>query len=266
LQLWGDSFLNDAHSGIDTQAVFAQLTASSFKNQTAGYAGILALIKHGTVTLHKSGYPISLLKAAVNVDALPEPVKNFAWIIGPKPIIGKFRPGNPSGLWDYAPISSGLLVKSIGQLQYDKVETLSVSPNWRYRIDWILGSSSGSDPERKADPTKIDIPPDASKRTDALQSYLAMSSDHSSYTDKWGAGKEIVGVNTMGEIRFAFSGAIKQIQHILWWRLEAAKGNKPLQLFPLTTYSIPMNFTGDRTSDPSSAELITEPTFSGLST
>lgn len=264
LQIWGNVFLDDPHAGVNTKVVFGQLTASSFKNQADGFSGVLALLRRGTLTLHNSGYPISILSAAANVEALPQPVHYFVWIIGSTSIIGRFRPGTPSGLWDYAPSSNGLFVRSLEQLHNDHVETLTLSPSWKYRIDWILGASTDTDPRRIATPSRITVPPSSSARSQALQDYLAMTRGHDSYTRDWGTGKEIVGVNNFGEIRFIFSGSNMMINHIMWWRMDAITGNLPLNLFPLTTFCIPMNFAGDSTSVPDSPQPITEPTYNGL--
>lgn len=261
-QVWGsNNFLNDSLSGVTTNALFAQLTASSFRNQTAGYSGVFALIKNGTLTLHNSGYQISVLAAAIGVEALPRPSLNFAWIIGSNPTVGRFRPGILSGLWDYGPVASGLLLRSKEQLEDDHLEIITVNPNWRYRIDWILGASTGTDPRRMATPNRITVPPSPGSRAVALQNYLAMTRDHGSYTRDWGTGKEIVGVNTLGEIRFSFSGTNKQINHIMWWRMNPISGSSPLQLFPLTTFTIPVNFSGDKNHD---SQPYSQPTFNGL--
>lgn len=264
LQIWGNVFLDDTHAGVNTKVVFGQLTASSFKNQTFGFSGAPALITKGTLTLHNSGYPISVPYAAANVEALPQPVHNFVWIIGSTSIIGRFRPGTPSGLWHYSPTSNGLLVRSLEQLHDDHVETLTLCPSWKYRIDWILGASTGTDPRRMATPSRISVPPSSGARSQALQDYLAIARGHGSYTRDWGSGKEIVGVNNFGEIRFIFSGSNKGINHIMWWRMDPIIGSLPLNLFPLTTFFIPMNFVGDSTSVPDSPQPITEPTYNGL--
>lgn len=254
-QIWGNTFLNDSHPNTQSEVVFAQLTASSFKNQTFGRTGVLAVFQNGTLTLHNGGYPISITAAARNVNALPTPQQEFVWLIGNTTVVGKFRPGTPSGLWDYGPVQNGLLVRSKSQLQNDHVESISLTPNWRYRTDWILGQNSGN-PRRTSGPTALNGIP---SRAD----YLRVSGNHRDYMSTWGNGKEIVGVNNLGEIRFSFNGSQKSIRHIIWWRLEPRSGSDSLQIFPLTTYTIPMNFTGDRTTDPSHLP-ITQPTYNGL--
>ncbi len=267
-QIWGDKFMNDQHPDITTDAVIAQLTASSFKNETSGFAGVFALFKNGTHTLHTAGYPLSLAKGAIRKSGLPEPSINFVWMVDPShQTIGKFKPYRTPDTYDYAPYAkNGLVVKSNKELVDDKVEILTLHPNWRYRIDWILGASTGTHPRRKAKPSRVTIPPSSNKRKLAMQNYLAMADDHRSYTKDWGAGKEIVGTNNLGEIRFNFAGEKKAINQILWWRLNPDKGNAPLQLFPLTTFTIPMNHHGDKNKYTSDVPPIPldPPTYNGL--
>ena len=207
------------------------------------------------MTLHNGGYPISITAAARNVNALPTPQQEFVWLISNTTVVGKFRPGTPSGLWNYGPVQNGLLVRSKSQLQNDHVESISLMPNWRYRTDWILGQNSG-DPTRISGPTPLTGIP-------SRDDYLRLSTNHRDYSSIWGNGKEMVGVNNLGEIRFSFNGSRKSLQHLLWWRLEPRSGSGPLQIFPLTTYIIPMNFSGDRTSDPANHPIII-PTYNGL--
>lgn len=261
-QLWGNHFLNDPHPGVDTHAVFAQLTASAFKNQTSGFTGVLALFRNGTLTLHNSGYPVSVGQAAIVHRRLPDPSLNFAWIITSTSVVGKFRPGTPTGLWDYGPVSSGLLVRTHDRLMQDHVEILTLVPDWRYRMDWILGNNTGHSARTTITPHQITVSPSMSNRSAALQDYLAMAHDHGgNYVNQWGNGKEIVGVNNLGEIRFNFAGPDKRISHALWWRMEPNAGGAPLQLFPLTTFNIPVNQSGDTTYN---GDSISIPTFSGL--
>ena len=260
-QIWGNSFLNDSASGTPTKTLFAQLTASSFKNQTFGRIGILAALHKGTLTLHNGGYPISIAHSAQNLSALPTPLQSFIWNLSSATTIGTYR------IIDELPdgsavirstenyVQNGLTVLSESQLIIEYVNQITIVPNWRSRIDWILGQNAG-DPTRTSGPSPLNGIP---TRAD----YLRMSANHQDYTSVWGNGKEIVGVNNLGEIRFSFSGSQKSIRHIIWWRLEPTSGSAPLQIFPLTTFTIPMNFTGDTTTDPSHLP-ITQPTYNGL--
>jgi hypothetical protein len=264
-QLWGNSFLGGAQTPVSTQAIFAQLTASAFKNQTLFSSSIEGL--KTTQVLHERGYPHSILEGGVSLlspihetRALPEPSLNFAWVINGNPIVGKFKSptGTPSGLLDYGPVSNGLLVRSIKQLAHDHLERITVNPNWLYRIDWILGENTK---HRIALLKKIETLP-LDIKLELLNAYKESNQNLISYIETWGPGKEIVGVNTFGEINFHFTGDNKYIDHILWWRMEKiSERPSQVKLLPLTTYKIPMNYTGDKDHE---KNPYSQPTYSGL--
>jgi hypothetical protein len=266
-QIWGTNFIEDKHPGIETNVIFAQLTASPFNNQLDGHHKWRALFKKGTVTLHMGGYPISITKAARNTHELPKPIKKFAWLNDSKVLAYTFRVG--------VEMVDRILPKGLSLLPHDsfllfQAENFRVIPHWRYRIDWILGTSTGThpthptNPERIPIPIQITVPPNPSNRVESLQKYLAITDNHGSYTGAWGSGKEIVGENNLGEIRFDFKVNDKKINHIIWWRLRKLKrisGSNPLQPFPLTTYTISMNREGDKNHK---NQLIEKPTNNGV--
>jgi hypothetical protein len=210
--------------------VVAQLVASSFKNQ----AGI-------TKWLHKIGYyPI--------VDALPPRLERLGWNnpggdtkqIGTVSVLGlplawNTQAGDPALTYD-------------SDSYFHETLNADANPDWRYRADYLL-----ADFEINADDVDAANPePLGNDRRQALRSYLKAADDYDDYTEKWGHGKEIVGLNNFGEITFEWEPpAARKVIHTLWWRMEERLDNDQL-LKPaaLSRFVVPMDFDDSRYPQP----------------
>lgn len=246
-QFWGDNLFEDSNPGINTQAVFAQLNSSAFKNQAPGLAG--------TETLHVIGYPTGVRSSLIDYAGstgnknLPGPFQKFGWLIPPgqgQRYIGSYpiRMDPYSVDW-IVRTTEGMRVIEKSELQVRGVRNLT-APDWRYRIDYLLATNGSSIPAgRNPTPTPIAVPPNPANRQAALQTYYQMAGDHASYSNQWGPGKEIVGLSNMGEIRFEVNNGNYMLQHILWWQMNAPNGT-PLQPFPISQFSVNMNFNASQ--------------------
>jgi hypothetical protein len=144
--------------------------------------------------------------------------------------------------------------------------TTQFGPDWRYRIDYILGDSEVEVPwyqffldlfrsVREPRPVPVQRSSGAN-RQQQLQTYLSMARNHREFAKKWGSGKELVGRNNVSELHFDSSGGeVNAIEQYTWWQLEDRKGNL-LPPFPLTRYRVPMGYDIPAYPRPSNAEEI----------
>ncbi len=244
-QLWGNRFINDSEDGVETIAVFGQLVSSAAKNYLAYSCCALTT----TEFLHLNGYPHSIpgiffhfvpVIGQLNDDALPNSIQKYIFQHRPTEdrIVGRRTVGEEELNFS---VKAGEGVEAFTKEKLtDKGITLTETSDWRAYINWILAEKADTD--SSVTPTHVEEEP----TDEVLQQYLALARDHgSNYIGKWGDGKEIVGVNNIGEIRFEF-GEKKQVNHILWWRLPATDEDDSLEPFPLSTYKIPLNYSGDK--------------------
>jgi hypothetical protein len=239
LQYWAKQLFEAA--AAPARAIFAQLTASSFRNETEGPPFLLFFHIEGTRFLHRSGYKpiidsIPIIGPLIT-DHLPETREVLGWANpGKQPKqIGTLHFLDSSFSWTTEAGNPALTFPNDMLM----TGTLSLEPEWRYRIDYLVAAFEIDD-DFHPQPTPQ---PDAN-RSKALQSYLTAAKDYDDYAERWGNGKEIVGVNNFGEITFNWSdSANRSVTHLIWWRLEnQAKSGAPLDLFPLTKYIVPLNF------------------------
>ena len=188
--------------------VGAQLTSSALKNETRKGWGLSR-----TYNLHRLGYkPFS--------DKLPEPLKFFGWNNQSKEL--------NIGQKDYILIPIEWNVKgnpAIVNLTEEKEDFTNLTlredqnPHWRYRFDFILGEHKKR-PIFKPRPVKK-LGEESSKK-DSLSNYINMAQNHKDYGDKWANGKEIVGLNNIGEITFEWENEDdKKVIQRLWWQDES---------------------------------------------
>lgn len=239
LQYWANQYyLNDplllpVPGGAELVA--AQLTSSGFKKETPGLKAI--------TTLHWTGF--QPLEAT---DNLPLPKTSFGWKNpggGPKEMAELEVPNSLPFLppqkakW----VERGdPIIKDIRQIPY-KITRLKAGPDWEHRMDFILAESEVRAPA-PVTPKSVPPPPPGDRKK-ALKSYLAMSSNHASYTGEWGDGKEIVGLNNIGEISFEGTDETLTVVQQLWWRLEGL-GGKVLEPFPLTKLKVSLKFNDSK--------------------
>ena len=233
-ELWGELLFEETGGpNPPSNVVFAQLTASSLKNQTTGE----------TTKLHNVGYTI--------FDRLPKPIQEFGWKgteSEPKKI-GRFLPSDQSVVQVDLNISNYLITFTKDLLQIMQVTNLE-DPEWSTRTDFLLADVEiDKVPDnRNPKPTVVNVPPPSDDRTAALKNYLSLAEEHSEYTEEWGNGKEIVGVNNIGEISFEKERddqgnvvAFFAVQN-LWWQMKSqANSSELLEPFPLSKFKVLLN-------------------------
>jgi hypothetical protein len=69
-----------------------------------------------------------------------------------------------------------------------------------------------------------------------------MARNYRDYLGKNGKGKEVVGLNNIGEITFEFVDGKEIAVQTLWWRLESWEKGKLLEPFPLTRCEVSLVF------------------------
>jgi hypothetical protein len=233
----------------EIQRVIVQLTSSSLKNEAGGL--------FESRTLHRTGYRI--VDALIPfVNLLEPPKKILGWDrdienrkknpdgsdvplnslkIGQKKILGINLDWEVTG--DPATIDLKEEEGIFTNLSLDS--NPRATPDWRYYIDYQLAKFGEKEKEkRKINPKIVTIPPPNSSREEVLQQYLDMSENQEFYSEKWADGKEIVGVNNIGEISFKEGDNGLTVIHSLWWRLRS-RNKTFLPFFPLTVYEVPLN-------------------------
>jgi hypothetical protein len=204
--------------------VFVQLTSSALKNETPPL----------TYYLHAMGY-------IPYANKLPK-VKWAGWNDPPDPKKVKLHYPPESFLIPPHPWKIRQKPAMLDYSELDPLSQITVKPDWRYRIDFILAENDIRSP---APFNPQPVPPIAptDDRGNALESYLAMAKNHKNYAEKWGNGKEIVGLNNIGEIIFSWpDDENKSVTQKLWWRLESdAAPSRLLEPFPLTRYTVSLN-------------------------
>jgi hypothetical protein len=116
---------------------------------------------------------------------------------------------------------------------------LTVQPDWQYSIKYLVAKGGTPRPESVV-PKVADNPSQATSDM-ALASYLAAASNAQTYARYDGYGREAVGKNNMGEVRFSWgvTEETKIVMHRLWWRLESSTINNPELLpYPLSEYEV----------------------------
>lgn len=232
-QLWASGLFE--HPGTIGNGIFVQLTASALKNMTTGMIG--------TMTLHTNGYiPVQI------TDSVPR-LEKYGWNNpgSSNLIIGRRDPYLPGGSLDNYRRRGNPIVMERDEMRSEKIVQVQ-NVEWRSLTNYLLAEDSVSSlPSRTPSPRRVTVPPSPSNRTQALQTYLTMSADHSDYMGQWGDGKEIVGRNNMGEITFEWGTSTKNIVQSLWWRMrQASRSSQLLQPFPLSVCKVSVEFSDSR--------------------
>jgi hypothetical protein len=248
LQYWANTPFHAA-TPPPVELTVVQLTASSLKNENGSF------LDPGTRQLHTTGF-VSLSFLEIFRNSLPEPPLRFGWRNADN---SRLEVGTRVVSWILGINSRTIKWLVSGSPAIDRFDvtradsdslTLTHPPDWRYRIDYIL-SENEVDSIREITPRPVAAPP-ADDRRQALLAYLAMADNHRDYVGKWGDGKEVVGVNNVGEIRFDWGdGDAKSVIQQLWWRLESnSNATNPPAPHPLTKCIVSLRFADSRYPQP----------------
>lgn len=187
---------------LDTQAVFALLTASACKNQHDGLTD--------TIGLHDHGYEIFYMankRDWINYFGWENPTKartNVGKLLMENKIDGDtwwLRRETPS-----VQCLERELAKNYGGTKGRA--KLGMAPEWRYAVHY-------------RDSSVIEPVPTTPINSPGKQSVASAHQQHRRYIYSQAAGMQIVGRNNLGEITFRFEGDGTQMARIgqrLWWR------------------------------------------------
>lgn len=199
----------DTQRGGPAEAAFAQLVASSCKNETGK-----------TRFLHYNGYGgLHILKAKdrvgwSNLTAQDAPVASLT-----------VQTMSGAVVIDLHPVGSPVMLDTIAEL------TVIRPHEWEWHARWLKHTTPPVGPGA----------PQVVKPTSgqqALQQYLNTAPIFGSYKSEWGAGKQVVGVNNLGDVTFVWpAGDTKQVFQTLWWQLPGQ-----LAPSPLTRYAVDLSF------------------------
>jgi hypothetical protein len=232
-------------------AVFAQLSSSSFKKQTSrtrllhhnGYkfttmTGLefekpgLYVLLHITVIGNVLIFIVDRIANLLGSDPvyflepkLPSPKEFVGWEgrtdfgtltqlkVKSQNILGKLYEAlaEKSG---FKPDYSMIPVKPITVLTKDQALHVkdTVLPNVRWRYKTDYILSENEIRETFLTKEFLDVGnPNTPNKNQALKEYLKASKNHSEYTKKWGSGKEIVGLNNVSEISFDWQAGQQKI-------------------------------------------------------
>ncbi|MBE9225288.1 hypothetical protein IQ264_07560 [Phormidium sp. LEGE 05292] len=230
LQYWGKKPFEEENQPEEIKRVIVQMTSSALKNEAGGL--------FGSRRLHDWGYKPLL-------ERLPEPSEILGWKssngtleIGRKEVV-TFENKTETVPW----LVSGRpgIVNLVKEREdYTNLQLKpSLEPEWRYRIDYILSKFKRN--EVDAQPVEKPIP--GGDRQQPMSEYQKMAENHKLYAEKWGDGKEIVGLNNIGEVTFEWNDDRQMLIHTLWWFPQEWEDNtQPPVPIPLTRYEVPLQF------------------------
>jgi hypothetical protein len=227
----------------NTELIVVQFTSSSLKNEVSGASG--------SHSLHQKGF--SPIRA---VNYLPT-----AEILGwNNPQEKGIEVGVIYTFADEILLAIPLKIKGnpakldlVRERSWHRILEITKKPDWWYRIDFILGKDesvgkiesldniNSSSLENKQSQSVI-APLPGEDRNLALQKYLAMAKNGSNNCAHLQNGREIVGVNNIGEITFESIDGKQIAVQTLWWQMESREKDKLLEPFPLTRYEVWLEF------------------------
>jgi hypothetical protein len=220
---------------VTTQLVVAQFTSSSLKNEAKGFGGSHSLHTKGFVPVKILNYLPTAevlgwenkegkeLEVGVSYTLVNQTVQSLPWRLK----------GSPAK------------VDLVQERDCYRVLQITRQPEWWYRIDFLLAKSEGITNQEisrlgKFDSVKAPLP--GQDRKQPLIQYLAMARNSRDYIGKKGQGKQVVGLNNIGEITFEFVDGKEIAVQTLWWRLESWEKDKLLEPFPLTRTEVSLVF------------------------
>jgi hypothetical protein len=272
LQYWAEKPFG---GGGQLQMVVAQLTSSSLRNESTTRDARTLIEKKKDVmgastVFHEHGYTLT-------ANQLPDPGLGFGWNnsggkkreVGDIVIVGRGDPqlGVPQISTVSLRRSGDPVVVKLGSGPFPSwLPTVDITladvkeaPHWKYRVDYLLAEHEvEARPPFK--PRDVGNPP-PKDRLRALQSYLAVAGNRGDYLEKFGNGKEVVGVNNFGEVTFLKrTDGGHDVVHQLWWRLKRRKkSDMPSDLaeaafylspHPLSRWIVSMQFADSRYPEP----------------
>jgi hypothetical protein len=221
-----------------SQVVITQFTSSSLRNEVQGMGG--------SHSLHNKGFiPIEIINhlPKARVIGWNNPEGNYLEVGVLYLAVDDAMQAIP-----YKVKGSPAVVDLVKEKHWYRQLEITKKPEWSYKIDFLLSKSEEIHKIKyysPIPPTSIIAPLPGEERTAALEDYLAMAQNHNTYRGIWGDGKEIVGVNNIGEITFEFVDGKAVAVQTLWWRMRSWEGSKLLEPFPLTRCEVSLELDDD---------------------
>lgn len=223
---------------VYTELVIAQFTSSSLKNEQRGTGGSYSLHTKGFIPLEFiNDLPTSEILGWENPGDNELEIGVFYALINETMQCIPWRiKGNPAK------------IDLVKERSWFKELQITKKPEWWYRFDFLLAKFEEVNEPNDSHPVKptyVIAPLPAQERRQPLEEYLAMAKNHSDYRGKWGHGKQIVGVNNIGEITFESINGKDIAVQTLWWRLESWENDELLEPFPLTRTEVSLLFNDE---------------------
>ncbi|KYC34972.1 hypothetical protein WA1_09485 [Scytonema hofmannii PCC 7110] len=221
------------------QTIIAQFTSSSLKNEAKGFGG--------SHSLHTQGFvPFAITKALPTVEVLGwENPEQKSLKVGD---VYTFIDQSVEQTVQCLPLilqGSPAKLNLVNQRSFLRSLQINKKPEWWYRIDFLsaeLEDINEPQDSHSTIPYSVKAPLPGQNRKLPLEQYLAMAKNYRDYTSHRTKGKEIVGLNNIGEITFEFVEGKERAVQTLWWRLESWEKDKLLEPFPLTRCEVSLNF------------------------
>ncbi|MBP5976218.1 hypothetical protein HW132_26685 [Brasilonema sp. CT11] len=241
---------------VKTELVVAQFTSSSLKNEAKGFGG--------SHSLHTKGFvPFRILKYFPTAEILGWENKG-----GKELEIGSFYTLADQTVQHLPWRLKGSPAKVNLEQERNCVRVLQITkkPEWWYRIDFLSAKAEEINQPKNYNSEQlysVKAPLPGQDRKQPLEQYLAMAINHHHYIGKKAKGKEVVGLNNIGEITFEFVDGKEIAVQTLWWRLESHENGKLLEPFPLTRCEVSLAFDNpDYPMDEVLKEVISNPVAS----
>ncbi len=185
MQYWADHPYDAPPSSAQpVEAIFAQLASSPFKKEEEGIRD----------KLHGWGYiPMT--------DSLPGAIRWFGWKDPGSLIVA---PQDLSRMADWVTMANRLQDHEppmIALIDIPEASSNLPKPDWRYRIDFILGE------KRSSEFSLSDLEkPNPNDHEKWLKVFTEAHDRHRDYAQKFGDGLELLGRNSLGELRLQWEG------------------------------------------------------------
>jgi hypothetical protein len=224
---------------INTEMIITQFTSSSFKNEASGFGGSHSLHNAGFFPVESiNNLPSSEILGWSNPSSQELEIGlSYTFIDDIVHVIPWRLKGNPA------------MADLIDERSWFRALKVQKKPDWWYRIDFLLAEYEQVQVPLEKHPSEsiaYILPLPGQDRTKALATYLSKAKNHREYRNQWGSGKEIVGVNNIGEITFELTNGREIAIQTLWWRLKSWEEGKLLEPFPLTRCEVSLSFNDRR--------------------